>query len=427
MAIRRYTGAALPRAHVMTITVANTWATSDTGDVICNGRILRLTVGAIATTAGVAAALAAMINGDAAIGTETRSETGDNVPEFQEVTAEVVGSTVVITGVTKGVPFTFTVAENTAGSGTLAIAETTAATGPNFYDNADNWSGATLPVDGDTVIIEGEVDVLYGATQSAVTPAILKFTNFTGRFGLPDVNESGGYREYRTKFLAYGASGDATNMAVTVDCDSPLIRLNGGTGQMTINVLETGSPETAEHAFEFKGSHASNAINVTGGDVGIGIEPDDATTVCATLKVSGDAIVECGPGVSLTTIAQANGELEISTNTTTVTLTGGELGINGSATVTTLTVDPPQDLSATCFYRSSGTCTNLYCGGGGEVDFREDDRARTVTNAFLYEDFEIHDPNKTVTWTNGLDLIRCGPLDGTFDVGSNFTLTPSAL
>lgn len=429
MATRRYTGAALPVAQVNTITVANTWATNDTATLTINGRDLVLTVGTDTTTAQVATAIKEMINGDAQTGTgnHTFSETGDNVPEFQEVSATVNSSVVTVTGVTKGVPFTLTVTESTAGSGTATGATATAASGPNHYDNADNWSSATLPVDGDTVIVEGDVDVLYGASQSAVTPAVLKFVNFSGRFGLPDVNEAGGYREYRTKFLAYGASGDATNMAVTVDCDSSRIRLDGGTGQMTINVIRTGSPETTDFAFEFKGSHASNTINATGGSVGIGIEPDDASTVCATLRVANDAVVESGAGVSLTTITQTDGDVEIRSNATTITQSGGILGVNDSATVTTLTVIPAEDRSAVAYYRSSGTLTNLYNGGGGVVDFREDDRGRTVTNAFLYEGFEIHDPDKTVTFTNGIDLVRCGPLDGIFDVGSNFTLTPSAL
>jgi hypothetical protein len=422
MATLRYIGAALPRAHVMTITVANTWATNDTGDVICNGRTLRLTVGAVTTTTGIATAIAAMINGDAAIGTETRSETGDNVPEFQEVTAAASSSTVVITGNTKGLPFTFTVAENTAGSGTLSIAETTAATGPNHYDNAANWSTGALPVDNDTVIIEGDVDVLYGATQSSVTPAALRFLNFSGRFGLPDVNETGGYREYRTKFLAYGNSADAVNMAVTVDCESSRIRFNGGTGQVTINALNTGTPEDTEYAFEFKGSHTSNVINIVGGSVGVGIEPDDTTTVVATLRIGGNANAEARSGVGLTTVLHDSGTSRLASNVTTLTINDGDCRVDGTATLTTATVN-----GGRLNYRSSGTITNLYVFSNGEADFREDDRARTVSNFFIYGGGVVHDPSKTVTWTNGLDLIACGVDDVTLDIGRNQTLTPSAL
>jgi hypothetical protein len=108
MATKRFTPKALARAQLDQITVANTWAGGDTQTSTINEKALVLTVGAVTTTSGIAAAIAAMINGDDALGTETRSETGNNVTEFTEVTAAANGSVVSVTGNTKGVPFALT-------------------------------------------------------------------------------------------------------------------------------------------------------------------------------------------------------------------------------------------------------------------------------------------------------------------------------
>ena len=152
MATRRWLGLAAPTTQIETITVANTWATNDTGTVTVNGQDLILTIGAVATTTGIATALAAAINAanrtDSLVGTESRNRGGQEIPEFTDFTAEASGSTVVLTGNYPGKPFTVSVSESTAGTGTLATTTTVAATGPNHFDNADNWSGATLPAIG---------------------------------------------------------------------------------------------------------------------------------------------------------------------------------------------------------------------------------------------------------------------------------------
>src|SRR4051812_9645855 len=117
MATPRWIGAALDVAQVDSITVALTWAANDTLTVTINGRDLVLTVGATTTTASIAQALLEMINGDTITGNATRSETGDNVPEFAGLTATLFSASVVyVTADTEGVPFTMTVTESTAGT-----------------------------------------------------------------------------------------------------------------------------------------------------------------------------------------------------------------------------------------------------------------------------------------------------------------------
>jgi hypothetical protein len=64
---------------------------------------------------------------------------------------------------------------------------------------------------------------------------------------------------------------------------------------------------------------------------------------------------------------------------------------------------------------------------GGTLDYSRDMRSRTVTNANVYAGGAVLDPHKTVTFTNGVDLVRCGLADVTLDVGTHLTLTPSAI
>ena len=92
------------------------------------------------------------------------------------------------------------------------------------------------------------------------------------------------------------------------------------------------------------------------------------------------------------------------------------------ATATTITIR-----AGTCFYKSSGTLTTLVVTGGGTMDLRQDNRARTFANVALYEGFSFQDPLATVTPTNGYDFVETGHLEGSFDGGKNLTWTPTAI
>ena len=87
-------------------------------------------------------------------------------------------------------------------------------------------------------------------------------------------------------------------------------------------------------------------------------------------------------------------------------------------TVADLTID-----GGTCYYESSGTCTNLYCAG--TIDFRNDPNSRTFANITLYSGYEWHDPYGTVTASNGFDFYRCSPTDGVFNIATHKTIALS--
>ena len=102
-------------------------------------------------------------------------------PEFAEITASSSTDTVTLTGDTAGKPFT--VSKSTSGgTGTMgSVTAVTAATGPNHWDNANNWKEGSVPVAGDDVIIDEGPSILYALDQNAVTLTTLKIGPKIGR------------------------------------------------------------------------------------------------------------------------------------------------------------------------------------------------------------------------------------------------------
>jgi hypothetical protein len=363
-----------------------------------------------------------------------------NDPEFEEVTWSRSGNYLVGTADEEGIPFTCTLGTTETGGGGsdsqtidgTALGSTgtstTACTGPNFANVAGNWSGATLPVDGDTIIFaDSDVSCLYGLDNNGVTPAAIYFdASYTGTIGLPVYNENG-YYESRDRFLRYGNSTDATNMQVVVGQGegggSSRIKFNAGTGQVTVTVLSTGQPETdSEKAFEFIGTHASNEVNVSSGSVGIALHAGSAATV-PTLRVGyqtnveSDSSVLCGLGATLTTVTQAGGTLETRSNITTLTLSGGE-HVKAAGTVTTLNAN-----GGVYIHNSTGTVTTIVAASGAEVDFSRDLRTKTVTNFTVNAGSTLKDPHGVVTYTNGIIFNRCRPSDVEWEAAINKTWT----
>lgn len=394
MATPRWKGKALPVAQVNTIVVALTWAAGDTATLTINGRDLVLTVGATVTTTAIATAIKEMVNGDDITGDATRSETGDNVPEFDEITATVNSSTVTLTGDTKGKPFTLTVTEVTAGTGTATGAVATAATGPNHWDNTDNWDTGALPADGDTVYIDhSDVSIWYGLAQSAIEPAAMYVgLSFTGEIGLPEVNEDGGYPEYRDQYLQIGPVilriGDGVGNGsgrIKIDCTSDVCALT---------VVATGNSLDEQPALIWKGTNAANALVMRAGSVGVAIFGGETATL-ATFRIDGGTI-EFGAGVTLSGALQLNdGSAEInSLIDTSLTMLGGTVVIDGTGNVDQLTIR-----GGTCVYKTTGTLGGAtIVSGTGILDFEQDPSAKTVTNPIdVYgEQAQVFDVDKVV-------------------------------
>lgn len=368
-------------------------------------------------------------------------------PEFAEITAAATsGGALTLTADTAGKPFTVT-ASTTESNGGAADSQTFARTasvansGPNCADVTTNWSGGT-PVDGDDVVIgAGSSSILYGLDLSSVTPASISISQgFTGKIGLPEVNKdlaTSPYYEYRETYLKFGNSGDATNIAVSIGSGdgsgSQRLKLDTGSSQATINVLNSGSPEsTGAKAIYWKGTHASNSLTVSKGSIGVAALAGESATLLTLnvgykTNVAGDCDVLLGSGVTLTdaTIKQSGGSLttnSATSGTATITQTDGKLTLNSGGQVG-LSV-----LGGECIYNSTGTLGGApVVSGNGHLNFSQDLRSKAVTNAVeVYgPNARVSDPFKTVA-TLVLDLNQTAN-SANLSIGSNLRITRGAV
>ena len=323
MATRTLTGNAQAIHQRNTITIANTWATGDTITLSVNSKDLVVTIGALVTTAQVAVSLKQAFQSQSL--TDTTASClplggGTAIPELAEITASVSGSVVTLLADTAGVPFTITVTESTAGSGTATGAVAQAATGPEFFDAVDNYAEGVAPVTGDDMIWNRPVSLKYALSQSAITLASLTIGPAvigSCQLGLLSRNPAG-YEEYRATELAIGVTSLICN-------GTPgLVKLNFGTVANTTTVNSTGGTlEANRSAFQLRGTNTGNVLSVFGGDVGYAA--NNETAAAATINHNG-GVLNVGTGVTgLATVAKLDGTAVINCAATNISNTGGTL------------------------------------------------------------------------------------------------------
>jgi hypothetical protein len=389
MSDKRFTPKALDKAQADTLTVANTWAQNDTATLTINEKDLVLTVGASFATTDVATALKEMVNGDSfTVATHAASETGDNVAEWEEVSATVSSSVVTVTGDTKGKPFTMTAAEVTAGTGTVTQATSIAATGVNWWDNVDNWGGSAIPADTDVVYLDStDTDIFYGLGQSAIEPAAVYIAmSFEGDIGLPEYSEEGEYHEYRTTYLEIGPA--ILQIGAGGGNGSGRIKINSTSDVCAVTVVNTGSSADANPAFIWKGTNVANTMVVRGGSVGVAVFGAETATI-ATLTVD-DGDVTLGAGTTLSGVITVNGGV-VRVNSKidgSLVLNGGTVVIEGTADVDQLTIR-----GGTCVLNTTGTLGGATTiSGDGVLDLSGNPTALTAVSAAI----DMYGPNSRI-------------------------------
>jgi hypothetical protein len=420
MATRTWIGSAQLAAQVTSWALAGTWEATDVIIFTIGTRSFSLVAGSTNTTT-IAALMASTWN----------ALNATNYLEFSAMTASSNTATFTLTGDTAGVPFTVTISTTETGGGAAdaqtidgstssAGVDSTACSSPNHWSLAANWAEGAVPVNSDDVVIDrGSVSIKYGLAQSAVTLTSLTVTNnFTGDIGLPTRN-SIGYEEYRATQLAISAT--TMNIGTQGGRGSGRLKINNGSVATTVNVYNTGTPsEQGLAAFLWKGTNASNVLNVFGGSVGVATFSGETAVIATLRQTAGQST--CTAGTTLTTIDKTGGTLTIESAATTITNGGGDITINGTGAVTTINAR-----EGTVNYNSTGTVTNLNVYDGGGASFNAINKARTVTNCQVTSGGTLTDSNKTVTWTNGIDLYQCGLGAVQLDVGEHLTLSTSAI
>jgi hypothetical protein len=443
-----WTGNAQAIKQVDTFTPTLTWATGDTATLTINKKSLTVTVGAAVTPTDVAAALAAAVNASDAttglVGTESRNFGGQEIPEFTEVVASSSGAVLTLKSVTAGVPFTVTASEVTAGTGIMgSVTHATAATGPNFVDNANNYDTAALPADNDTLYFDsGSTSVLHALDYfrtNARDLTIVISNDYTGQIGNPSINPIG-YREYRPLYFQYrggtksisfveGTSGVAGQGNCWIDLQDQ------ASVTLTSNV-KRGSG-TAPTVFLAGGDATTQAGTWTIRDGLIAIDPDDASLAAGKSfynqelfvgTTSGDApIVTIGSRARLyigspfaSEITMLNGTLRIDAATSAgigsdqavIVVRGGTLNLVEASIGPTMTV-------------YSGATLNLIGGGqtekitlfGGSLDCRLGSDLNDVQKVVAYAGSSVYDPAGRAV--SSIDLVGCKPSQVTTDLPPN--------
>lgn len=389
------------------------------GGTLAIGEVLTLTVGGATVSFTVAAA------GDvgAAVAGLVAAWNASDAPQVQEATAKDVTSTKAqLTGDVDGQPITVT--GSATGGSTLTVTTDTTATGKNHWNNDQNWrdtsDAAGQPAASDTVVFDAgsSEDVLYGLDQSSTVLSELTIENgYTGRIGNPDRHPNG-YNEYRDKNLQVGATniriGDGEGQG------SGRIRIDTGTDQTTIVVQNTGpslDQTNGTPALIWFGTHASNAVSVLRGSVGIGFFADQTATV-STLRigyrenVERDAVVSVGEGVTLATVEKYGGVFRSNSGiSSTLNSYAGESVLLQGAWPTV------NVRGGSVRYNTTGTLTTATVSGEGHLDFSQDPRAKTVTNPIeRYGNLSrLSDPGQLVSSlvvdlneSSNLDLLQLG-------------------
>lgn len=396
MATKRWLGRAGAVAQVDTITISGTWVAAETITLTINGKDLVITINST-TISDIAATIKEAWENETLTDTGasfTPAEGGQDYIEFQEITATEDGvDEVTLTHESAGVPFTLSANTNSA-AGVVTHTTATSATGPNHWNDADNWDGSGVPSSSDNVHIENsDVSILYGLSNSATTLASLSIAaNYTGTIGLPQQNEAG-YVEYRTDYLAISAT--KLTIGRGNGSGSGRIKIDTGSNASTVLVESTGSPaENGLEAFLYKGSHASNSLTVLNGSVAVAAFGDDSANVPTVINTEGQ--VRCGAGCTLATVTNESGEVSLYANVTTLTNATGTILVGGSAAITTFDLK-----GGRCDYQSSGNITTLTIGGndGATFDASRENSARTISTLNLKPNAEIVDPLRTLTYT----------------------------
>jgi hypothetical protein len=325
----------------------------------------------------------------------------------------------------------FTVSTSATGGATLQTLVTTANTGPNNWDEPNNWQPTGLPVNNDDVYIENtNSSIWYGISQAAVTLNSLNIAaSFTGQIGLPRFTATN-YYEYRPPWLSISATN--INIGSGTGNGSGRIKIDSGTIQTTMVILGSGNTlENGVEAILWKGTHNLNQVEITKGTLGLAPFAGDLATVNFLrvgfqLNAQGDSLVRGGIGLTLNDVEQSGGTINLNNAVTTVNKTDGILQVFGSAPVTNLNI-----YGGTLNWLSNGAITTLTGSGGSTIDFSKDMRPFAIGTCNLYGRVKYLDPYKRVTYgggTGGINLNFIGIEDlQALQLGKNFKIVPQVV
>jgi len=300
--------------------------------------------------------------------------------EFAGITAQANGVYVTFEASEAGKPFTVTVgtteANGDASDGqTFTISASVVSSSPNAVGVAANYTGATLPVNGDTLVVDVDSPNMLWDLEAlaAVQLAKLVFTAPATESGLPDQDRDG-YSQYRPRYFKIRAT------EVTVATGSQLMRFDFQTYATAIIVNATGSSrEQQRRTLCIQGSNAANVLRVNKGSVGVAMMADetarfDDLRLGYVTNVAGDANVECGQSCTLSSITKNGGTLRTQSAVANAVHRGGTW-THDKGELVVVAIE-----AGDVIYNSADTLGTTTLSGTGILDFSRDPGTKTVTN-----------------------------------------------
>jgi hypothetical protein len=353
--------------------------------------------------------------------------TASTIPEFSELAAAGVGAVGAYTGMTltqnlAGRPTTISV--STSGAATFSIANTVAATGPNFFDNSQNWSGGSAPANSDTLVFDnGSIDCCYNINSSLTGVTLNINPGYSGKIGLPFINSSGSvtYAEYRTTSLTLAGGTAVINAPNINQCN-----LAFGANTTSIRVLSTGQRLSSQiPVVLITGGNGSSELDVSKGDVATAFY--QGTTANFPVIKTGyianaltDVTLLCGSGTTLATITKNGGNVTVSANATMINqdISGGNVTLTDSVTATTINV-----YAGTLNLNTVGTVGTINLYGSSTLTADGDPRAKTITNniGVWSSGVTVTDSQKSIN-SGTLSMNLNGSPSVNFSHGGNATL-----
>lgn len=391
MATKYYIGKAGIVAGRVSVTVNSNTATEVVG-IAVGTRTETYTIPSGLTVAEVAANLYAQLIASTAL-------------EFRELTFTYApgGAVLVVTHSDPQVDFAVTAA-GTGGAVTVTVDRAT--TGPGDLNNAANWNGATLPVDGDSLVFDlpnTPITINLGAFSSLTFP-LIRVTNRHNRgIGLPRYRRNaggvGGYLEYRTRFFRVAGCArfvidDEAGVADSPGPQVVVLRADGGSCTAVVHSAnEQLNDDEPPVVLGLLGSN--NVVNLTRGVIQI---PEDAiagvAAVVATVNVGRDgddgSVPQCHVTGTVTTINNFAGWTSSSTATT---VNMGKRAQLHEQTVGNLTATVR---GGKLVYRTAGTLTVTADGPGVVVDCERSTETKTIHNSSTFRNgAALYDRNGT--------------------------------
>jgi len=249
--------------------------------------------------------------------------------------------------------------------------------------DATNWSGNTLPGNGDTAIIASRPSTETGPfTASATLPASGTLTVFSvGREIISDFSTAAG-SALTVNATTMNLNGWATYAA-----------FNGTQTTVNVNNVAIG-----EDVLNLSGTITTLRILSGEGEVTVA---DSSTATNIEMIDAPNVTLTVGTSVTNTSIIINSGFITTSSNIAgTVTSEGGTLTVAGSATCATINLHTGGAVK----YNSSGTLTTLTIYGGIMDLIDSTASSVTITNATLYEGGTIDERSglSNVVYTNGI-------------------------